>query len=74
MKEQTNRPKLSAKTKAKIGFFAKVFAALAAAGESANKNAIYSAHGITTGSPIFIPKRTKFKGHMRNKSSFNKTK
>ena len=69
MKQQMTKPRVTAKTKAKIGFFVKVMAAIAAAvdsGEKVNKNKVYSQYGITTGSPIFTPKRGKFKGYMRN--------
>jgi hypothetical protein len=63
------RPKLSAKTKAKMSFFAKVMKVLVGAekdGVKVNRNKIYMSHGIGIGSPIFFPKRTKFKGYMRS--------
>ena len=62
------RPKLTAKTRAKISFFAKVMAILVGAaedGKKVNKNKLYSQYGIGIGSPIYTPKRTKFKGYMR---------
>ena len=67
MEQQAQRPRITEKTKAKIGFFAKVMAAIIGGG-SANKNKIYAQHGITTGSPIYTSRQGKFKGYMRSES------
>ncbi len=71
MERQAQRPRITEKTKAKIGFFTKVMAVIKMAiegGGLANKNKIYAQHGITTGSSIYTPRQGKFKGYMRDKS------
>jgi hypothetical protein len=67
MKNTTQRR--GSRTMAKVGFFAKVLAIITGAneaGEKVNKNKVYAQFGIGTGNPIYTPKRTKFKGYMRN--------